>query len=85
MTRAVGSSAAWAVRWRRAVQSLFSRQKLRGLVSSENAKDLEELAGLADRGAFRPVLDRVFPLADAAKAMDHLAAGHARGKVVVVP
>ena len=48
-------------------------------------KDLEELTGLADRGAFRPVVDRVFPLADAAKAMDHLAAGHARGKVVVVP
>ena len=67
------------------VQSVFSRQKLRGLVSSENAKDLEELTGLADRGAFRPVVDRVFPLADAAKAMDHLAAGHARGKVVVVP
>ncbi len=68
-----------------AVQSVFSRQKLRGLVSSENAGDLEELTRLADRGAFRPVVDRVFPLADAAKAMDHLAAGHARGKVVVVP
>ena len=68
-----------------AVLSLVSRQKLRGLVSKENAADLEELARLADEGAYRPVVDRVFPLADAAKAMDHLAAGHARGKVVVLP
>lgn len=70
---------------RAAALSLVSRQKLRGLVAAEKAADLEELARLADQGAYRPVVDRVFPLADAAKAMDHLAEGHARGKLVVVP
>jgi NADPH:quinone reductase-like Zn-dependent oxidoreductase len=65
------------------VGSAFSRQRLKGFVSSENAEDLAELTRLADAGAFRPAVDRVFPLADAAKAMDHLASGHAQGKVVV--
>ncbi|GAA4975145.1 NAD(P)-dependent alcohol dehydrogenase [Kineococcus glutinatus] len=66
-----------------AALSPFVRQRLVVLVASENAADLAELARLADEGAFRPALDRTFPLAEAAKAIRHLEAGHARGKVVV--
>ncbi|MBD8870335.1 NAD(P)-dependent alcohol dehydrogenase [Nocardioides donggukensis] len=65
--------------------SPFVRQRLASFVSSENAADLETLADLAEQGAFRPALDQTFPLEAAAKAISHLASGHARGKIVVVP
>jgi NADPH:quinone reductase-like Zn-dependent oxidoreductase len=45
---------------------------------------LGELAALASRRVLRPVVDRVLPLAEAAAALDHLAGGHARGKVVLL-
>ena len=38
---------------------------------------------MAARGEIRPVIDRTYPLADAAAAVRHLEAEHARGKVVV--
>ena len=59
------------------------RHRLAMLLSRENAADLVTLADLADQGAFRPAIDRTFTLDSAAKAMHHLEAGHARGKVVV--
>ncbi|PPK97217.1 NADPH:quinone reductase-like Zn-dependent oxidoreductase [Kineococcus xinjiangensis] len=66
-------------------RSPFVRHRLAMFVSRESTADLQALAGLAGLGALRPVVDRTFPLAEAAKAMGHLEAGHARGKVVVVP
>lgn len=65
--------------------SPFVRQRLTALASSENARDLAEVVALVERGALRPVLDRSYALEDAAKAMDHLAAGRARGKVALTP
>jgi NADPH:quinone reductase-like Zn-dependent oxidoreductase len=44
---------------------------------------LLELAGLVDRGALRPTIDRVFPLADARAAFRHSLGGHRRGKIVL--
>jgi NADPH:quinone reductase-like Zn-dependent oxidoreductase len=44
---------------------------------------LVELAGLVDRGALRPTVDRVFPLADARAAFRHSLGGHRRGKIVL--
>jgi NADPH:quinone reductase-like Zn-dependent oxidoreductase len=44
---------------------------------------LAALAALVDAGALAPVIDRVFPLADAAAALDHVESGGARGKVVL--
>jgi NADPH:quinone reductase-like Zn-dependent oxidoreductase len=44
---------------------------------------LEEIAGLAGRGAVVPVIDRVFGLDDAAQAMSYVETEHPRGKVVV--
>ena len=38
---------------------------------------------LMESGAVRPVLDRTYPLADAADALRHQGAGHARGKTVI--
>ncbi|WP_035933348.1 NAD(P)-dependent alcohol dehydrogenase [Knoellia aerolata] len=45
---------------------------------------LRELADLASAGRLRPVIDRTFPLEDAAAALEHLASGTARGRVVLV-
>ena len=45
--------------------------------------DLELLAELAETGKLRPVLDRVFPLSDAASAHRHVEEGRPRGRVVL--
>lgn len=44
---------------------------------------LRELADLAADGRLRPVIDRTFPLEQAAAALEHLASGAARGRVVL--
>lgn len=44
---------------------------------------LEEIGRLLAAGSVRPVIDRVFPLAQAREALAYSEAGHATGKVVV--
>ncbi|WP_158549189.1 NAD(P)-dependent alcohol dehydrogenase [Lysobacter silvisoli] len=63
---------------------LFDRRH-RWILASKapTAEDLATLAGLLEQGAFRPVIDRRYPLADAADAIRHLEKGHACGKIVV--
>ncbi len=63
--------------------SPFVRQSLGSFLSSENAKDLEELASRIDSGSLRPLVDRVFPLSQTAEAVRHLADGRAVGKVAL--
>jgi NADPH:quinone reductase-like Zn-dependent oxidoreductase len=63
----------------------FVSQRLVMLISKENGADLERLRQLIWDGAVRPEVERTFPLAEAATAMRHLAAGEARGKLVIVP
>lgn len=63
----------------------FVSQRLVMLISRENGADLERLRRLIEAGAVTPVVERTFPLAEAATAMRHLAAGEARGKLVIVP
>lgn len=46
-------------------------------------EDLEQLAQWVDRGKLRAVVDRTFPLTDAAAAHTYVETGHARGKVVL--
>ena len=65
--------------------SPFVKQELVMLVSSENGSDLAELADVIERGGLRPVLERTFSLDEAAAAVDHVAAGSTRGKVVITP
>lgn len=47
------------------------------------AEDLATLAGLLEERAFRPVIDRRYPLGDAVDAIRHLEKRHACGKIVV--
>src|SRR5262245_42444799 len=63
--------------------SPFSRQTMRRYVSNPDATDLAALSALVDAGQLRPVIDRVFPLADTVAALRHVADGHPAGKVVV--
>jgi len=51
--------------------------------AAPDAERLTELADMAARGEIRPVIDRVYPLADAVEAIRHLEVEHARGKIVV--
>jgi NADPH:quinone reductase-like Zn-dependent oxidoreductase len=63
--------------------SPFVSQRLAPLTSSENAADLRVLTGLVESGQVTPVVDRTFPLGQAAAAIRHVLDGKARGKVVV--
>lgn len=63
--------------------SPFGKQTLRMFIASENAADLDVLAGMIEAGTLTPVVDRTFPLDQAAAAVAHVSQGKARGKVAV--
>jgi len=63
--------------------SPFVSQNLAPLASSENAADLIVLTGLVESGQVTPVVDRTYPLEEAAAAIRHMLDGRARGKLVV--
>ena len=65
------------------VLSGFTRQHLLPFTSVEKRQDLLTLADLLTTGQITPVIDRTYPLDEAADAMRYVAAGHTRGKVVV--
>jgi NADPH:quinone reductase-like Zn-dependent oxidoreductase len=61
----------------------FVRERLAVFVTKENGADLATLAAMIEAGQVRPVIDRTYPLAQAAEAMRYLGAGHARGKIIL--
>jgi NADPH:quinone reductase-like Zn-dependent oxidoreductase len=63
--------------------SMFVRQQAGPTVKSQNHDDLVALKGLIETGKVRPVIDRTYPLTQTSEAIDHVAAGHARGTVVI--
>jgi len=65
------------------VLSAFTRQRLRPLVSIETRQDLLTLTDLLSTGQITPVIDRTYPLDEAADALRYVGAGHTRGKVVI--
>jgi NADPH:quinone reductase-like Zn-dependent oxidoreductase len=65
------------------VVSLVTGARLRTLLALVRRRDLDELRELIDQGNVRPVIDRRYPLAEAADAIRHLEQGHATGKMVV--
>jgi len=66
-----------------ALRSPYVRQRFVMFVAKENTADVETLVRLAASGDLRAPVERAFPLESAAKAVEHLQSGHARGKVVV--
>jgi NADPH:quinone reductase-like Zn-dependent oxidoreductase len=63
--------------------SVFVSQRLTAFLARERRADLVTVGDLAASGAITPAIDRAFPLSQAAAALGHLAAGRARGKVVI--
>jgi NADPH:quinone reductase-like Zn-dependent oxidoreductase len=63
--------------------SLFSSRKVRLVPARRSQADLAILRDLMETGKVTPVIDRVYPLSEAADAVRYLEEGHARGKVVV--
>jgi NADPH:quinone reductase-like Zn-dependent oxidoreductase len=55
------------------------------LFMKANGAPLGQLAKLIEAGAIRPVVDRVYPFAQAPEALAHVETGRAKGKVVVSP
>jgi len=64
--------------------SLLVGQRLLAINAEERKDTLVQLAELIERGEVTPVIDRSYPLADAAEAVRHLEEGHAAGKIVVI-
>ncbi len=65
------------------LRSLFGEQKLLGLMFKERQEDLMTLKDLIETGKVTPVIDKTYPLSEAAEAIRYLEQGHARGKVVL--
>jgi len=63
--------------------SMVVRQQASPTVKTQNHDDLVALKGLVEAGKVMPVIDRTYPLTEAPTAIGHVAAGHARGTVVL--
>jgi len=65
------------------VLSRFTPQTLRPFLSARKRADLLALSELLETGQLRSVVDRTYPLEEAADALGYVGTGHTRGKVVV--
>jgi NADPH:quinone reductase-like Zn-dependent oxidoreductase len=63
--------------------SLIGSKKMRFFMAKINQKDLVLLMDLLAAGKVVSVIDRRYPLNDAAEALRYLEEGHAKGKVVI--
>jgi len=68
---------------RAAIVNLFAKQRITMVPTTWSKGDLLAVTELVDAGHVRPVIDRTYPLAETAAALQHVEAGHARGKVVI--
>ena len=63
--------------------SRMGGQKMGFMLAKPNQKDLMFVKELLEAGKVVPVIDRCFPLSEAAEALRYLEEGHAPGKVVI--
>jgi NADPH:quinone reductase-like Zn-dependent oxidoreductase len=63
--------------------SMVVRQQASPSVKTQNHDDLVALKDLVEAGKVTPVIDRTYPLPETPAAIDHVAAGHTRGTVVI--
>ncbi len=61
----------------------FGTQRLGRFLVSTNHDDLVALTELIEAGKVTPVLGGTYPLSSAGRAIDHVGAGHAQGKVAI--
>jgi NADPH:quinone reductase-like Zn-dependent oxidoreductase len=65
------------------LSSVFVSQKAVPFIAKASQSDLKFLGELIVSGKLKPVIDKCYGLSEAAAAIRHVEAGHARGKVVV--
>jgi NADPH:quinone reductase-like Zn-dependent oxidoreductase len=63
--------------------SMFVRQQASPTVKTQNHDDLVALKDLVDAGSIAPVIAATYPLSRTPEAIGHVAAGHARGTVII--
>ncbi|MGP1675477.1 MAG: NAD(P)-dependent alcohol dehydrogenase [Candidatus Limnocylindrales bacterium] len=68
---------------RAAVLFQFGNQRLGNFLMSTKHEDLDVLKDMIEAGTVRPVMDRAYTLSETRQAIDHVGAGHARGKVAI--
>ena len=68
---------------RLAIVSMFVRQQGKPSVKVQNRADLQVLKELVEAGKVTPVIDGTYSLRETPRAIGHVAAGHARGTVVI--
>jgi NADPH:quinone reductase-like Zn-dependent oxidoreductase len=66
-----------------AVISMFTRRQAPPSVKFTNRADLLVVKDLIEDGRVTPLVDRTYPLSQAAEALRHVRTGHARGTVVL--
>ena len=68
-------------------EELLKKYKVQGKViaSEPNSKQLEEITTLIEANKIKTHVEKVFPLAEAAKAQKLSKEGHVRGKIILVP
>jgi len=65
------------------IMSETGGRKMTGLSSKRNQNDLVFIKELYEEGKVKSIIDRRYPLSEAADALRYLGEGHARGKIVV--
>lgn len=63
--------------------SWIGNRKLTYLYHKPSRKDLIFMKELIETGKVKPVIDKVFPLSEAAEAFRYYGEGHSRGKVII--
>ncbi|OLB81367.1 MAG: alcohol dehydrogenase [Actinobacteria bacterium 13_2_20CM_2_71_6] len=66
-----------------ALVARFVSQRMTFFLAHLDRDDLAVLRELLEAGKVTPVIDRTYPLSDAAEAIRYLEQGHAKGKVVI--
>ncbi|MBG0564007.1 NAD(P)-dependent alcohol dehydrogenase [Actinoplanes aureus] len=83
LSLSVGTGGHWLGPARRILAAKLTGRRASSLVARLNRDDLSALAALVVEKRVRPVIDRVYPLAEAVAAMDQIDRGRVAGKVVV--
>ena len=68
---------------RMGLASLFTSRTLRPFVAKINCDDLQVLKGMIEGGVIKPIIERTYPLDEAADALAFVQAGHGRAKTII--
>ncbi len=63
--------------------AMGARQKISFFIAQFTREDLSILRDMIEAGKVKPIVEKVYPLAQVVDAMSHLGTGHARGKIVL--